>query len=154
MTDPRDSDTWLAEQRCVQLLHRYATAVDRVDLDLLRTCFVDDVQADYMGTPKHGIQSIVEMIGNLSRLRGTIHNLGPVLATLTDSGATVTAGCLVLAVSEAAGEVGAHGVLRGVRYTCDLELRSGDWRITTLTHSVLWATAAPESGLTGEPLGR
>lgn len=144
---------WLAEQRCVQLLHRYATAVDRVDLELLRTCFVDDVEASYMGRPARGIEAIVAIIAPLARLRGTVHNLGPVHATLTDRGAAVTAGCLVLAVSEATETAAARGVLRGVRYACDLVAVSGDWKIARLEHSILWATAAPESGLTGEPLG-
>ncbi len=153
MPTTEGSERWLAEQRCAQLIHRYAAAVDRVDLDLLRTCFVADAEASYMGRPARGIEAIVAVIAPLARLRGTIHNLGPVHATLGDGGAKLSAGCLVLAVSEASEGAAARGVLRGVRYACDLVPVSGDWKIARLEHSILWATAAPESGLTGEPLG-
>ena len=55
----------------------------------------------------------------------------------------------VLAVSD--GDT-PRGVLRGVKYEFELACRDGEWRITRLRHDVLWATAAPQSGPTGEPL--
>ena len=143
------ADDLLSELSCIRIVHRYATAVDTVDIDLLRTCFFDDVQSSYVGQPyTSGIQPIVEMIARLERLKGTIHNLGPVNATTNGSSAHVTAGCLVLAVT--AGDE-PHGVIRGVKYAFDLEQRSGEWRIVRLEHRVIWATAAPQSGLMGEP---
>jgi hypothetical protein len=145
-----EKEELLAEVACIQIVHRYATAVDRVDLDLLRTCFHPDVEASYAGTAlAPGVEPIVEMIAPLRRMRGTVHNLGPVHATVRGSSATVTAGCLVLAVMD--GEP-AHGVLRAVTYDIDLAHRAGKWGITKLVHRVLWATAAPQSGPLGEPL--
>jgi hypothetical protein len=144
------TDDVVAELRCVQVINRYATAVDGVDIDLLRSCFTDDVQAGYMGRAiDPGIEAIVATIAPLERMTGTIHNLGPVHAVVTGDAAQASAGCLVLAVS---GDDEPRGVLRGVKYTFELARRDGDWRIRRLWHDVLWATAAPRSGPTGEPL--
>jgi hypothetical protein len=143
------ADDLLAELSCIRVIHRYATAVDAVDIDLLRTCFFDDVQSSYVGQPyTSGVEPIVEMIARLKRLKGTIHNLGPVSAVTNGSSARATAGCLVLAVTA---DDEPHGVIRGVKYAFDLEARGGDWRIVRLEHRVMWATAAPQSGLMGEP---
>jgi SnoaL-like domain len=140
----------LDELACVQVINRYATAVDGVDIDLLRSCFFDDVEAAYMGRAiAPGVQPIVDMISPLARMRGTVHNLGPVHATASRGSAHATAGCLVLAVSDGDAP---RGVLRGVKYEFELASREGEWRITRLRHDVLWATAAPQSGPTGEPL--
>lgn len=145
-----DESELLAELACLRIIHRYATAVDGVDVDLLRTCFHDDVESSHVGRPfTRGVEPIVEMITGLKRLTGTIHNLGPVTVTTSGATAAATAGCLVLAVSAAPDP---HGVVRGVKYAFGLECRSGDWRITRLEHRVMWATAAPQSGLMGEPL--
>jgi hypothetical protein len=145
------ADDLLDELSCVRTIHRYATAVDAVDLDSLRACFFDDVQSSYVGQPyTTGVEAILAMIARLERLNGTIHNLGPVSAVVTATSAHATAGCLVLAVS--AGDE-PHGVIRGVKYSFDLESRDGEWRIVRLEHRVMWATAAPQSGLMGEPLG-
>jgi hypothetical protein len=143
------TDDLLAEFACHRIIHRYATAVDAVDIALLRTCFFDDVQASYVGRPfTDGFEPIVEMISGLARLTGTIHNLGPVSAMVTGDTATATAGAIVMAVSA---EPNAHGVLRGVKYEFGLAQRDGEWRIVRLVHRVMWATAAPRSGLMGEP---
>jgi hypothetical protein len=143
-------ESLLDEWACVQVVNRYATAVDTVDIELLRSCFFEDVEAVYMGRViEPGIQSIVDMILRLSRMRFTVHNLGPVHATATGSTARARSGCLVLAVSE--GET-PRGVIRGVKYEFELARRDDEWRITRLRHDVLWATAAPPSEPTGEPL--
>jgi len=144
------ADELIAEWSCVRIIHRYATAVDAVDIDLLRTCFFDDVESSYVGQPfTRGVTPIVEMIARLERLKGTIHNLGPVSATIDAHTAQATAGCLVLAVDA---EAEPHGVIRGVKYNFDLEERGGEWRIIRLEHRVMWATAAPQSGLMGEAI--
>jgi hypothetical protein len=140
----------LAEMRCVQVINRYATAVDGVDIDLLRTCFTPDVEASYMGRAiEPGVEPIVATIAPLARMTGTVHNLGPVHASVDGDVATARAGCLVLAVN---GDEPPRGVLRGVKYRFELVRHDGDWRIRRLWHDVLWATAAPRSGPTGEPL--
>ena len=144
------ADDLIAELSCVRIIHRYATAVDSVDTDLLRTCFFDDVESSYVGQPfTSGLAPIVEMISRLKRLKGTIHNLGPVTAVVDGATAHATAGCLVLAVTF---DAAPHGVIRGVEYAFDLAQRAGEWRITRLEHTVMWATAAPQSGLMGEAI--
>ena len=146
----RGPDRLVAELSCMQVINRYATAVDAVDLDLLRSCFFTDVEASYAGRPlAPGVDPIVGLIAPLANTRGTIHNLGPVYVSAHGSQAHATAGCLVLAVT---GDDAPHGVIRGLKYAFDLEHREGEWRIVRLVHEVLWATAAPQSGPTGQPL--
>jgi hypothetical protein len=144
-----DDVVW-AEARCAQVINRYASAVDGVDLDLLRSCFVDEVRASYMGRPiEPGVEAIVRTIEPMRAMTGTVHNLGPVHVAVDDDTARARAGCLVFAVT---GDEPPRAVLRAINYEFDLVRRDGDWRISRLHHDVLWATAAPRSGPTGEPL--
>lgn len=46
MTEARDRDD---KQDIAEVLVRYATGIDRRDWDLFRTCFTDDVLAEYEG---------------------------------------------------------------------------------------------------------
>jgi hypothetical protein len=142
-------EVW-AEARCVQVINRYAAAVDHVDLDQLRACFTPDAQASYMGRAiEPGVEAIVRTIAPLRSMTGTVHNLGPVHAAVDGDRARATAGCLVFAVT---GDDVPRAVLRAITYEFDLAWSDDDWRITRLVHDVLWATAAPRSGPTGEPL--
>lgn len=145
-----NAETLLAEAAVFRLANRYASAVDRIDLDLLRSCFFKDAQATYMGRVlQPGVEHIVEVIDGLRKISGTIHNLGPLSAELAAGTATVHAGCLVMAVSD---EAAGLGVLRGVRYRFEMRLDAGEWRISRLHHEILWATAALRSDPSGRPL--
>jgi hypothetical protein len=147
-----DTETLLAEAAVLRTANRYASAVDRIDLDLLRSCFFRDAQATYMGRVLPvGVEHIVEVIEGLRKISGTIHNLGPVATEITGDKATVHAGCLVLAVSDEAADL---GVIRGVRYRFEMRLDHDDWRISSLHHEVLWASAAPRSDPMGRPLAK
>ena len=50
MGDAQDRD---AEQDIAEVIVRYATGIDTRDWDLFRTCFTDDVQADYAQARRH-----------------------------------------------------------------------------------------------------
>ena len=150
MSTTPSSDDLLAELAVVRVVNRYASAVDRVDLELLRSCFVEEAEASYMGRElPPGVEHIVEMIGGLDPDPGTIHNLGPIAAEVSGDEASLRAGCLVLAVPDPAAN---QGVVRGVRYAFRLRRDAGEWRITHLQHQIIWATAAPRSDPRGGPL--
>ena len=58
-----DTEGLLAEAAVLRVANRYASAVDRVDLDLLRSCFFADAQATYMGRVlPAGVEHIVEQL--------------------------------------------------------------------------------------------
>ena len=140
----------LSELAIVRVLNRYASAVDRIDLELLESCFFENAQATYAGRVlPPGIDHIKEVIAGLKKVSGTIHNLGPILVDILGDDASAHAGCLVLAVSDAAAHL---GVMRGVRYAFQLRREDEEWRIATLRHEILWASAAPRSDMMGRSL--
>ena len=127
-----------AEERAVtDVLLRYATALDTRDWPLLRSCFSEDVEADYgsFGTWR-GPREITEQMRRLHA------DLGPTLLRLTNialrwDGGQICARCYVDAVLtplEAGGPV--H---RGVGWFEDRLVRtSGGWKISRRTfHPVL-----------------
>jgi 3-phenylpropionate/cinnamic acid dioxygenase small subunit len=72
------------------VLVRYATGIDRRDWDLFRTCFTDDIEADYgeIGV-WHGVDEITEWMRVVHDACGhTLHRITNVVVSASDDGAT------------------------------------------------------------------
>lgn len=65
------------EHDIAKVLVRYATGIDRRDWDLFRTCFTEDVVAEYEGLETwHGVDAITEsMITSHAEMGYTLHRL-------------------------------------------------------------------------------
>jgi hypothetical protein len=119
----------LAEAAIRDVQIRYCRAVDRMDFDLLRSCFHPDASADY-GFFKGGVDAFVEMaVKELAAFTGTVHFTGNQLVEVDGDRAwaehytTATHRC----------PADENGPLRDyvaiVRYVDRMERRDGDWRI-------------------------
>ena len=109
------------------MLVRYATGIDRRDWDLFRSCFTEDVVAEYEGLePWHGVEAITQsMITSHADMGHTMHQLSN-LAIAVD-GDTATARSYVDAVLMASdGQTGLNP--RGF-YDDELVRTPDGWRI-------------------------
>ncbi len=124
MTDAaRRADT----QDITEVLVRYATGIDRRDWDLFRTCFTDDVLAEYEGIETwHGVDAITAFMDEAHATMGhTLHRLSNLAVTV--DGDTATARSYVDAVLMDAGGERGHNT---VGFYDDELVRTADgWRI-------------------------
>ena len=75
-------------QDVADVLVRYATGIDTRDWDLFRTCFTDDVEADYGAIGVwHGVEEITEFMATIHEQCGhTLHRITNIAVTPGDGG--------------------------------------------------------------------
>jgi 3-phenylpropionate/cinnamic acid dioxygenase small subunit len=146
MTGPSDRDA----QRDVrvdvtEVLIRYATAIDRRDWALLRSCFTDDLVADYgpIGAWR-GPDEITDWMRRTHEPCGhTLHRITNVAVTAHDDGAS--ARCYVDALVMVAGN---RSGTRGVGFYDDELVATEDgWRIARRHFTLVALQSIPESEL-------
>ena len=79
------------EHEIARLLVRYATAIDGRDWPLLRSCFTDDLQADYgdFGAWRSGDEITAFMVQAHAEVGPTLHRISNIVVTPAGEGATV-----------------------------------------------------------------
>ena len=115
------------EHDIAKVLLRYATGIDRRDWELFRTCFTEDVVAEYEGIdPWRGVDEITEsMITSHADMGHTMHRLSNLAITV--DGDTAMARSYVDAILMAAdGQTGLNP--RGF-YDDELVRTPNGWRI-------------------------
>jgi ketosteroid isomerase-like protein len=117
-----------AEAAIRRVLGTYGRGVDRLDLDLVRSCYWDDATED-RGRYNGGVEGFVEWLGGmLSGFESTWHQLGEPFIELDGEVAYVETYCLGLhQLPEGAGEPRARWI--PCRYLDRFERREGEWRI-------------------------
>jgi hypothetical protein len=140
VTDPTDQlDELLSEQAIRKVIQRYARGIDRLDLELVRSCYwpeATDVHGSFTGSR----DEFVAWVGPLLRRHTmTMHNLTGVLVEQSGD----TAGVETYAVAYHSG--GTPGDIRwnyvaGVRYVDRFERRDGEWKIADRVTVIEWVT--------------
>ena len=133
----------LDERDITRLCHRYATALDGRDWELLRTCFLADVVADYGGTGRcEGYQAVQDLCRRaLSPLTRSQHLIGNVVVTVDGDRATST--CYLQAQHVRTGTPGGDNYIIAGAYADDL-VRTGDgWRIAARRLETWWTDGNP-----------
>jgi 3-phenylpropionate/cinnamic acid dioxygenase small subunit len=117
-----------AKQDIADVLVRYATAIDRRDWGLFRTCFSPDVQADYgeIGTWASADAIAEYMAIAHAQMGHTMHRLSNFEIRVDDDAATARSYVDVILMS-ADGQTGLNAV--GF-YDDDLRCTGEGWRIT------------------------
>jgi uncharacterized protein (TIGR02246 family) len=110
-----------------EVVVRYATGIDTRDWDLFRTCFTDDVFAEYEGIATwRGADEITEsMTTSHAGMGHTMHQLSNIVVNV--DGDTATARSYVDAILMAAD--GGSGLNPRGFYDDELVRTSGGWRI-------------------------
>jgi 3-phenylpropionate/cinnamic acid dioxygenase small subunit len=127
----------------VDVLYRYASALDRRDWSLLRTCFVDDVVGRYSARGEvRGYGALEAMCRRaLEPLDASQHLIGnPVVSV---DGDVATASCYLQAQHVRLGEPGGETYTIGGSYHDELRRTPSGWRITTRRLEYTWATGNP-----------
>jgi ketosteroid isomerase-like protein len=129
MTDDAVLRRLLDESVIRTLIARYARAIDRMDWELLRSCYHDDAIDVHSGTTWKAEDFIEWLKGRLGNYTATKHFLGNQLIELDGDTAWVETYCLALhRVPATEGEPAADRLV-SVRYCDRLERRHDEWRI-------------------------
>ncbi len=123
------------------VLHRYAAAVDGKDWELLRTCFTDDVEADFRAfggrDVVRGAEAWVEAIrATLQGMDATQHLTGNHVHRIDGDEARLTA--YIQAVHIFANDKGDSEYTIGGHYDCDMVRSPEGWRIRRYALVVRW----------------
>ena len=129
----------------LDVLNRYAHALDSRDWDLLRSCFTPDAVADYLdlGGVNEGVEAIVALCrGALDGLDASQHLIGSPLAEV--EGDTATARCYLQAQHVFRGAPGGDHYLVGGTYVDRLVRTDDGWRIEHRTLHATWTDGNPD----------
>ena len=79
-----DLETLIAKQEITDVVYRYARGIDRLDFELVRSCYHPDAYDDH-GAFKGSVDEFIEMCeGFLPRWTATMHFMGNVLVDEID----------------------------------------------------------------------
>jgi hypothetical protein len=120
----------LVDESAIQsTLARYARAIDRMDFELLRTCYHPDAIDDH-GVYTGGVEGFITYLeASLPRSESTTHFLGLPQIELAGDVAWVETQCLAILRFAAADGKPERDRLAKVRYCDRFERREGEWRI-------------------------
>jgi hypothetical protein len=129
-----------------EVLMRYFHAADRGERDRVRSCFTDDVWAQYEGRPAvRGIDALMAQIALFDNLesgacRVSTHFAGNLLVKdLSSDRAETENNALALLVKSP----GATVTVRSLRYLDRLRLVHGQWKIHARIHTLDWSAELP-----------
>ena len=126
---PEELQQLLDRQRIQDVLTSYSRAVDRADLELLRTCYHDDATEDHGGVFSGSAADYLTMIGPMLPRAGILNHLvaNVLVEFLTKDSARVEAYILTFARMKKDGEK--FDTLTLARSVDRFEKRSGRWAI-------------------------
>ena len=146
MRTPDAADTSLSasdEQAIARLLVRYATAIDGRDWPLLRSCFTDDLRADYgdFGAWRSGDEITAFMAQAHADVGPTLHRISNIVVTPAGEGATARSYVDALLTVDDTGA--AH---RAAGFYEDRLMRAADgWRIAERRYVMICFNPAAKS---------
>jgi hypothetical protein len=130
----------LVDERDIRnVLTRYCRGIDRIDMDLVRSCYHPDA-IDEHGTIGGSVQKFTEHIGkSLHRHDTTTHFIGNILIDLRGDHAFAETYCIAThRKKQPDGDIHEHVV--GVRYCDRFEKRDGAWKIAHRKALMDWAS--------------
>jgi hypothetical protein len=141
----------VAEATIKDIQIRYCRACDRVDFELLRSCFHPDATTAY-GFAEGNLDQFIEQAGQmLPHFVSTTHNTGNQIVEV--SGDTAWAEHYTVATHRmAADDIGPErDFVTAVRYIDRLECRDGDWRIAHRALILDWMRSDPVQTFEARP---
>jgi hypothetical protein len=139
-------ETILAREEIADVLHRYARGIDRLDFDLVRSCYHADAYDDH-GSMKGTVDQFIESARRfLPKYAATMHFLGNMLIEVdgTEDGSVARAETYAVAYHRLPTEDGgARDDVWGIRYVDRFERRNGEWRISYRVVAQEWRRVDP-----------
>ena len=119
----------IAERDIRNVLFRYAKGIDRLDWELVRSCFHSDARLTY-GAPSTTDEFIAGASRGLPGYRFTQHSVGNVLIEVSGETARCESYCQARHRTPGADGAADTDFLWGGRYIDSFERRDGAWRIS------------------------
>ena len=144
-------DDLLARQEIADVILRYARGIDRLDFDLVRSCYHPDAYDDH-GAFKGSVDEFIEAARSfLPRWTATQHFLGNMLIEVEGETARAETYAVAYHRREAADGTGKDDVM-GIRYVDRFERRAGhapEWKIAHRVVVTEWRRVDPVTGAKG-----
>ena len=135
-------DDLLARQEIADVILRYARGVDRLDFDLVRSCYHPDAYDDH-GSFTGGVEEFIAMCERfLPKWTATQHFMGNMLIEVDGDLARAETYAVAYHRRESDDGTGKDDVF-GIRYVDRFERRDGDWRIGHRVVATEWRRVEP-----------
>lgn len=140
-TDDRVAEL-LAKQDIADVIHRYARGIDRMDWDLVRSCYHPDAYDDH-GAMKGTVEEfIADGAAFLPKFVATMHFMGNMLIEVDGDVARAETYAIAYHREELADGAGRDDVW-GIRYVDRFEQRDGRWAIAHRVVAQEWRRVDP-----------
>ncbi len=134
--------TLAARQEIADVIHRYARGIDRIDPELVRSCYHPDAYDDH-GTMKGTVDQFVAGIDAfLRRYVATMHFMGNMLIEVDGDVARAETYAVAYHREELADGSGRDDIW-GIRYVDRFERRDGAWKIAHRVVAQEWRRVDP-----------
>ncbi len=132
----------LARQEIADVILRYARGIDRLDFELVRSCYHPDAFDDH-GTMKGGVEDFIASARTfLPHYVATMHFMGNMLIEVERDVARAET-YAVAYHRELLGDGAGRDDIWGIRYVDRFEQRGGDWRIAHRVVAQEWRRVEP-----------
>jgi ketosteroid isomerase-like protein len=148
MTDAGKIETLVTRQEIADAIYRYARGIDRLDFDLVRSCYHPDAYDDH-GSFAGTVEEFIAAAKNfLPQWTATQHFMGNMLIEI--EGESACAETYAVAYHRREDEDGnGKDDIMGIRYVDRFEKRDGAWKIAHRVVSTEWRRVDPVSRALG-----
>ena len=148
MADSTKLEKLIARQEIADVIYRYARGIDRLDFDLVRSCYHPDAYDDHGGLAGNVDEFIAAAKDFLMRWTATQHFMGNMLIEVNDPMARAETYAVAYHRREDADGNGKDDVF-GIRYVDRFERRDDEWRIAHRVIATEWRRVDSLSGARG-----
>jgi hypothetical protein len=128
MADVERLDRLVAEAEIRRVVERYCRGIDRMDLDLVRSCYHPDAHDEH-GSFSGTVDEYITWVGELlAKYDATMHFVGNQLVEFDDAD-TAWVETYGISVHRSASDVRHLNLTTGFRFVDRFERRGGEWRI-------------------------
>jgi ketosteroid isomerase-like protein len=139
-----DLETLIAKQEITDVVYAYARGIDRLDFELVRSCYHPDAYDDH-GAFKGNVDDFIEMCeGFLPRWTATMHFMGNVLVDeITEDSARAETYAVAYHRRETTAGIEGKDDIFGIRYVDRFEKRDDRWLIAHRVVATEWRRVEP-----------
>jgi hypothetical protein len=136
-------DELVAQQEIRDVLIRYTRGIDRMDGELVRSCYWPGAHDDH-GAFQGTVEDFVEWFpAALSHFDSTMHFVGNQLVEVDGDTANAESYCVAYHRRRARDGEEGHDLVIGLRYVDQMERRDGEWRIADRKCAFDWTRIDP-----------
>lgn len=148
MPDTTGIETLIARQQIADVIYRYARGIDRMDFELVRSCYHPDAYDDH-GAFAGTVEEFIEAAGAfLQRWTATQHFMGNMLIEVDGDVARAETYAVAYHRREDTHGNGKDDIM-GIRYVDRFEKRAGVWKIAYRVVANEWRRVDPVAGARG-----